>query len=180
MTAIVTHCKEVHDDDGTSYEVSAEYVVDGNNGTYLSDLINANANYEICDYIGASLVLINEFDLDFGEGDLYINHVSVYNGHVVIRFGLRYDNTNVVFDNSISVLSFEFENNLLKKAQFNCITIEGVGSYKKVEQYGAIVESSIFNENNSFGVVYILQEQTNTYPSWVGLKQNNREGKYGE
>jgi hypothetical protein len=30
MTAVVTHCKEVHDDDGTSYEVSAEYVVDGN------------------------------------------------------------------------------------------------------------------------------------------------------
>ena len=35
MTAVVIHCSEKNDDDGTSYEISAEYVVDGNK--YIAD-----------------------------------------------------------------------------------------------------------------------------------------------
>lgn len=151
------------------------YTSEGNNSLSLSSLINLKTNYDLRDYLGACVVLINKMNLDFGDAVLYLRNVYINEGYAAISFGLRYENINVQMYNNPTIMLFEFENDRLKRVEFHCMEITGTYDYVFIEQFDLLVKSSLLSDTVNPGVAYLLDEQSKSFPVWVNVIKRDKE-----
>ncbi len=116
-------------DEGRNASISPrgrlEYTAYGEEGLPLSDLFeypSANEIYDARDYVGASLMLAHSLEAAAGFDapyDLFISGIYFDGNTIQVTFGYAVGGLPLYFDGLSEVLSFEYENGMLKKVCYD-------------------------------------------------------------
>lgn len=163
-------------DEGRNASISPsghlEYTAYGEEGLPLSDLFEypaANEIYDLCDYVGASLLLARSLEAAAGAEDvceLFLSGVYSDGNTIAVTLGYAVDGLPIYFGGRSDVLVFEFENGMLKKVSYDlrCIAISKgaqVSADMAWALRSAIAESDVKREY-AYGYLFRLDEESVT------------------